>query len=114
MKIAKSTSSCCASSIDQESLLSGSDLVMVWPENVYRNSTAQLNDAFILGKERTEQQDVEFPINQLVEIALRAISLLSMIRSLRSGVTDLASAIPPAQRDILPYRYDDDNNLRVS
>jgi len=41
---------------------------------VNQKLTAQLNDAFILGKERTEQQDVEFPINQLVEIALRAIS----------------------------------------
>jgi uncharacterized membrane protein len=98
-------------------VVKGSDLVMVWPgERVNRKLTDQLNDAFILGKERTEQQDVEFPINQLVEIALRAISpavndpftAIRCIDRLSVGLSHLA------QRDIpSPYRYDDDNNLRV-
>jgi uncharacterized membrane protein len=56
-------------------IVKGSNLVMAWPgERVNRKLSEQINDAFILGNERTEQQDVEFPINQLVEIALRAIS----------------------------------------
>ena len=98
-------------------VVTGSDLVMVWPgEHVNQKLTDKINDVFILGKERTEQQDVEFPINQLVEIALRAISpavndpftAIRCIDRLSVGLSHLA------QRDIpSPYRYDDDNNLRV-
>ncbi|MBE9106625.1 DUF2254 domain-containing protein, partial [Nostoc cf. edaphicum LEGE 07299] len=56
-------------------LIQGSDLALVFPgKKVNKKLTKQINDAFILGKERTEQQDIEFPIDQLVEIALRAIS----------------------------------------
>ena len=36
--------------------------------------TEQLNDAFIVGNGRNEQQEIEFPINQLLEVALRALS----------------------------------------
>ena len=98
-------------------VVTGSDLVMVWPgEHVNQKLTDKINDAFILGKERNDQQDVEFPINQLVEIALRAISpavndpftAIRCIDRLSVGLSHLA------QRDIpSPYRYDDDNNLRV-
>lgn len=94
-----------------------SDLVIVWPgERVNRKLTEQLNDAFILGNERTEQQDVEFPINQLVEIAIRAISpsindpftAIRCIDRLSVGLSHLA------QRDFpSPQRYDEDNILRV-
>lgn len=98
-------------------VVQGSDLVIIWPgESMNQKLTAQINDAFILGKERNEQQDVEFPINQLVEIALRAISpavndpftAIRCIDRLSAGLSHLA------QRDFpSPYRYDDDNNLRV-
>lgn len=98
-------------------IVKGSDLVMVCPgERVNRKLSEQINDAFILGKERTEQQDVEFPINQLVEIALRAISpavndpftAIRCIDRLNAGLSRLA------QRDFpSPYRYDENNNLRV-
>lgn len=94
-----------------------SDLVIVWPgERVNRKLTDQLNNAFILGNERTEQQDVEFPINQLVEIAIRAISpsindpftAIRCIDRLGVGLSHLA------QRDFpSPQRYDEDNILRV-
>jgi uncharacterized membrane protein len=98
-------------------IVKGSNLVMAWPgERVNRKLSEQINDAFILGNERTQQQDVEFPINQLVEIALRAISpavndpftAIRCIDRLNAGLCRLA------QRDFpSPYRYDDDNNLRV-
>ena len=98
-------------------VIKGSDLVMVMPrERVEHQLTQQINDAFILGKERTEYQDVEFPINQLVEIALRAISpavndpftAIRCIDRLSAGLSRLA------QRDFpSPYRYDDEHNLRV-
>jgi uncharacterized membrane protein len=98
-------------------ILKGSELMMVYPrERVARKLVKKLNDAFILGKERTEQQDVEFPIEQLVEIALRAISpavndpftAIRCIDRLSAGLSRLA------QRDFpSPYRYDDRKNLRV-
>jgi uncharacterized membrane protein len=95
----------------------GSNLVMVYPgEDVNPKLTGQINDAFILDKERTEQQDIEFPINQLVEVALRAISpavndpftAIRCIDRLSAGLSGLA------QRDFpSPYRYDDRDKLRV-
>lgn len=98
-------------------VVQGSDLVKIWPgERVTEKLTRQLNNAFILGRERTEQQDIEFPINQLVEIAIRAISpavndpftAIRCIDRLSEGLSHLAErAIPSA------YRYDDDHNLRV-
>lgn len=98
-------------------IVKGSDLAMVFPEKqVTKSLKQQINDAFILGKERTEYQDVEFPIDQLVEIALRAISpaindpftAIRCIDRLSAGLSRLA------QRDFpSPYRYDDEQNLRV-
>lgn len=95
----------------------GSELVMVYPEDkVSQKLIEQINDVFIVGKERNEQQDVEFPINQLVEIALRAISpavndpftAIRCIDRLGAGLAQLAQRNFPS-----PYRYDDHGNLRV-
>ncbi len=56
-------------------VVQGSKLVMVWPsERVNKKLTQKINDAFILGNQRTSTQDVEFSVNQLVEIAVRALS----------------------------------------
>ena len=98
-------------------IIKGSDLALVLPgERVDRKLTQQINDAFIVGKERTEYQDAEFPINQLVEIALRALSpgindpftAIRCIDRLSAGLSRIA------QRDFpSPYRYDGENNLRV-
>jgi uncharacterized membrane protein len=98
-------------------IVQGSDLVMVFPGHcVNRKLCQQINDAFMFGRQRTEQQDVEFPINQLVDIALRAISpgindpttAIECIDQLSAGLSHLAQREIPS-----PYRYDDDNNLRV-
>jgi uncharacterized membrane protein len=98
-------------------VVQGSDLVLVWPgERVNQKISEQLNDVFILGKERTEQQDVEFPIQQLVEIALRAISpavndpftAIRCIDQLSVGLSHIAQREIPS-----PHRYDEKNNLRV-
>jgi uncharacterized membrane protein len=98
-------------------IVQGSELVMVWPgERVKEKLTKQINQAFILGLERTEQQDVEFSVNQLVEIALRAISpgINDPFTAIRC-IDQLSAALSRlAQRDFpSPYRYDDNNNLRV-
>lgn len=98
-------------------VVQGSELVRVWPgERVNETLTQQFNEAFILGKQRTEQQDVEFCIDQLVEVAVRAISpgvndpftAIRCIDQLSAGLCRLAERDFPS-----PYRYDDDNNLRV-
>ena len=89
---------------------------MVWSEKPVNQISQQIHDAYILGAERTDQQDIEFPINQLVEIALRAISpavndpftAIRCIDRLGAGLSHIA------QRDFpSPYRYDQDNNLRL-
>lgn len=82
----------------------------------FKDIQKQINKAFILGRERTEQQDIEFPISQLVEIALRALSpslndpftAIRCIDHLSAGLSRLAQVDYPS-----PYRYDGFENLRV-
>jgi len=98
-------------------VVQGSELIKVWHgECVNKELVKEMNKAFILGKQCTEQQDVEFCINQLVEIAARSISpgindpftAIRCIDQLTVGLCHLA------ERDIpSPYRYDEDNKLRV-
>ncbi len=53
----------------------GDVLAEVWPpEGVDVHLRHSVREAFILGSQRTEQQDVGFAIQQLVQIALRALS----------------------------------------
>lgn len=98
-------------------VVKGSELVRVFPEEkVNKQLIAQINNAFGLGSQRTEQQDIEFSIDQLVEIAVRALS---------PGINDPFTAIRCidqlnaalchfAQREIpSPYRYAHNNQLRV-
>jgi uncharacterized membrane protein len=98
-------------------VVKGSELVMVWPGiRVNNKLKQQLQQIFIIGRERTEQQDIEFPIQQLVEIALRAISpgindpftAIRCIDRLSAGLCYLVQRQFPS-----PYRYDYDNQLRV-
>ncbi|NDJ15918.1 DUF2254 domain-containing protein [Myxacorys almedinensis] len=98
-------------------LIQGSALASVYPsDRVDQALTEQINKAFVFGKERSEQQDVLFPVEQLVEIALRALSpgindpftAIRCVDRLSAGLCHLA------QRNIPPScRYDDDHNLRV-
>ena len=56
-------------------LLSGAPLATVWPTGVVDDDLAgMLRSAFVLGPERTRQQDVELGIRQLADIAVRALS----------------------------------------
>lgn len=95
----------------------GDRLIWVYPgERVNQKLTSEINRAFLLGKERTEQQDIEFPINQLVEIALRALSpgindpftAIRCIDRLTAGLSRLAECNFPSV-----YRYDPEHKLRV-
>ncbi len=98
-------------------IVQGSELVRAWPEeNINRMLTKQINRAFILGRERTAFQDVEFSIKQLVEIAIRAISpavndpftAIRCIDQLSAALCRLAKTDFPS-----PYGYDDHHKLRM-
>jgi len=98
-------------------IIPGSLLVLVYPHTHYSPKLAKhINNAFIFGKDRTEQQDITFPIEQLVEIALRAISpavndpftAIRCIDRLSAGLSQLAQRTFPS-----PYRYDEKQTLRI-
>jgi uncharacterized membrane protein len=92
-------------------------LALVWPGNrVTDQLLERVHSAFVLGNQRTPGQDIDFAVNQLVEIAIRALS---------PGVNDPFTAITCvdhlgsalcrlAQRDMpSPYRYDSQDQLRL-
>lgn len=98
-------------------MVQGSDLAIVYPgERVNKKLSEKINSAFSFGKQRTQQQNVEFSIDQLVEIAIRALSpgindpftAIQCIDGLSVALCHLAEREIPS-----PYRYDEDNKLRV-
>ncbi|MBE9120961.1 DUF2254 domain-containing protein [Tychonema sp. LEGE 07199] len=95
----------------------GSELVQVFPgKQVNDELTSKINGAFLIGSQRTERQDVEFSIDQLVEIAVRALSpgINDPFTAIRC-IDQLSAALCRlTQREIpSPYRYDDSNQLRM-
>lgn len=98
-------------------VVKGSPITLVYPaEAVHKKLVGQIKDAFVLGSQRTDQQDVEFSINQLVEIAVRALSpgindpftAVRCIDQLSAALCHLAQKEIPSA-----YRYDDADALRV-
>jgi uncharacterized membrane protein len=98
-------------------VVKGSSLAMVYPaEAVRKKLPEQINSAFVLGSQRTDQQDIRFSINQLVEIAARALSpgindpftAVRCVDQLSAALCHLAQKEVPSA-----YRYDDEDKLRV-
>jgi len=95
----------------------GSVLVTVWPgKRIDEKLSKKINAVFIVGAERTLEQDVEFAISQLVEIAVRALSpgindpitAITCIDWLGAILCQLANRkMPPS------HRYDENNRLRI-
>ena len=95
----------------------GGCLVTIWPgEKVDEALSEKINEIFIVGPERTLEQDAEFAISQLVEIAVRALSpgindpitAITCIDWLGAALCQLTSRkLPPS------HRYDERNRLRV-
>ena len=98
-------------------IVKDSPIVQVWPgSKVDKELKGKINNAFIIGIKRTNEQDVEFAIDQLVEIA---------VRSLSPGINDpftaimcidnLSAALSKAVGRVIPsaFRYDKNNKLRV-
>jgi uncharacterized membrane protein len=95
----------------------GCTLATVWPgEKVDDALSKKVNSLIIVGPERTLEQDVEFAVSQLVEIAVRALSpgindpvtAITCIDWLGSSLCSLANRKMPAS-----HRYDEQNRLRL-
>ena len=95
----------------------GNILVTIWPgEKVDEELSGKINAIFIVGAERTLEQDVEFAISQMVEIAVRALSpgindpitAITCIDWLGAALCQLADRQMPAS-----HRYDARNRLRI-
>ncbi len=95
----------------------GRTLALVWPgDRVDEKLTAKVNEAIILGNQRTPAQDIEFALSQLVEIAVRALSpgvndpftAIRCVDRLGSALCRLAGRATPS-----PFRRDKQNHLRV-
>ena len=77
----------------------------------------KMNAAFVLGNQRTATQDVEFSVNQLVEIAVRALSpgindpftAIACVDRLGSSLCRLARRDMPS-----PHRFDSHGRLRLA
>ncbi|XKH02141.1 DUF2254 domain-containing protein [Marinobacter nauticus] len=92
-------------------------LARIWPASrVTDRLTDRVHALFVLGHQRTADQDIEFSVNQLVEIAVRALSTgvndpftaITCVDHLGSAMCRLASRDMPS-----PYRHDRQNQLRV-
>lgn len=98
-------------------IVRGSDLVLAWPaERVDDELKQHIIKAFVLGRQNTLTQDVEFAINQLVEIAVRALSpgindpftVNICVDWLGAALSRLADKDFPSS-----FRYDDHDRLRI-
>jgi uncharacterized membrane protein len=98
-------------------LVEGSPLAKVYPgDELDADISASINDRFVCGSKRSQEYDLEFLVNELVEIASRALSpgvndpftAITCIDHLSSSLCDLAKRSAPA-----PERFDSDGNLRV-
>lgn len=95
----------------------GTPVAEVWPAaNLNEAIEKKVKSAFLLGRTRTSQQDVEFAINQLVEVAARALSpgindpftAMTCIDRLTTALLHLM------RRDFPPrFRVDGGGSLRV-
>jgi uncharacterized membrane protein len=98
-------------------LAKGRAMLMVWPgDRLTETLAGKLNAAFVLGNQRSAAQDVEFSLQQLVEIALRALSpgindpftAVACVDRLESALCRLARRDMPS-----PYRFDGHGQLRL-
>lgn len=98
-------------------LVDGLMIGMLYSHNyLNQDSIDSILSQFVIGEIKTSQQDLEFSIHQMVEIALRALSpgindpytAIACIDNLKATMTYLAQAKFPSK-----YRFDDKSNLRI-
>ena len=95
----------------------GAVLVKVWPPDLCTEEIAkEIRHTFITNSHRTPTQDVAYPINQLVEVALRALSpsindpftAVTCIDWLGTGLSQISERYIPTR-----YRFDQEHRLRL-
>ncbi|PZR74686.1 MAG: DUF2254 domain-containing protein [Chthoniobacterales bacterium] len=95
----------------------GATLALLWPgEKSNDGMIAGVRRAFYFGNERTPTQDLEYSIDQLVEVAVRALSpgindpftAMTCIDWLGSALIRVAGRELPSG-----WRYDDERRLRI-
>jgi uncharacterized membrane protein len=95
----------------------GDVMAYVWPGvRLDDNLKRRLRSTHLAGKQRTYTQDVEFGIEQLVEVAERSLSTginatftaVACIDWLGAALAKLCGKDFPS-----PYRYDEEGNLRI-
>lgn len=98
-------------------IIADSALALIRPgSRLTEQLTKQLQSFFVLGHQRTSGQDIEFEVNQLVEVAVRALSpgvndpftAITCVDHLGSALCRLASRDMPS-----PYRHDSHDKLRL-
>lgn len=98
-------------------IVEGAELGVLYSYTPFEDAAVKhLIDQFVIGKIKTAQQDLEFSIHQMVEIAARALSpgvndpftAIACIDNLTSTMCYLAEAKFPSK-----YRFDKDNHLRI-
>ena len=95
---------------------SGAVVALVWPAGgVDEQQAKQIRNAFLIGNRRTPAHDVEYAFNQLVEMAVRAMS--PAINDPYTAITCLdyigdGLALFLRQAEISPHFYDQDGQLR--
>ena len=98
-------------------IAAGEHLVTVWPREHWDEKLAsRVNSSFILGRQRTDEQDMEYSIHQLVEVALRALSPgINDPFTAMTCINWLSAALGRiAQRKFhSAFSYDDKGNLRL-
>jgi uncharacterized membrane protein len=97
--------------------IAGSTLAVITCEDIFDVQLIDpITDAFIIGTQRTPEQDAEYPIHQLVEVAVRALSpgindpftAIACIDQLGSSLNILAKREFPSA-----YCFDDQDKLRL-
>lgn len=98
-------------------LIEQSEIATIYSKTEFpKDINKEICKNIVIGKTKTVQQDLEFSIHQLVEIAVRALSpgvndpytALSCIDNLSATMAYLAEAQFPSK-----YRYDQENTLRI-
>lgn len=98
-------------------VVEGQALVRVWPASRLDEDLADaIRGAFFFGPRRTQMQDTEFVVDQLVEVAVRALSpgindpftAVACLDRLGASLTRLATREAPSA-----HRFDKEGQLRV-
>jgi uncharacterized membrane protein len=98
-------------------IVGNNPLLWVWPKKKLNDKLGKkLNNLFVMDSERSSEQDIEYPLFLLVEIAVRALSpgindpftAITCIDWLGEGLSKLARKKIPG-----PFYFDEDGNMRV-